>query len=86
MTERQRQCLDYIRRHIEETGIAPSYPEIARELGIKSRSAVFETVQALVRDGCVEKTGSGSRNLRLPGVDLSAVPVEVLRAELERRG
>ncbi len=78
-------CLRFIQARIDQTGVAPSYPEMAEHLGVKSRSGVHAMVDRLVREGHLLKTGAGSRNLRLPGVCLAAVPTEALRAELERR-
>lgn len=86
MTELQLRILDFIRRRIEATGLAPIYDEIAAEMGTKSRGAAHSLVQTLIRDGLLEKTAAGARNLRLPGVpDLVAVPTPALEAELERR-
>jgi SOS-response transcriptional repressor LexA len=85
MTEPQLSCLEFIRERIRRDGLAPTYPQIAEHLGIKSRSSISAMVQRLVRDGHLLKTRSGHRNLRLPGADLAVVPTEDLRAELERR-
>ena len=85
MTETQLKCLEFVRERIQRDGVAPTYPQIADHLGIKSRSSISAMVQRLVRDGHLVKTRSGHRNLRLPGADLAAVPTDDLRAELERR-
>ena len=36
VTRRQREILDYISKHIEEKGYAPSFEEIARQFGFQS--------------------------------------------------
>lgn len=86
MTQREAQCLDFIRKRIEATGVSPSYQEICDELGLKSRGLVFSIVQRLLADGLLESRGRGrNRSLRLPGVNLRAVETEALVAELDRR-
>jgi len=86
MTERQHQVLTFIRQHIEQHGFSPSFDEIAEATDTKSRGSVFIVVQQLVRDGhLVKDAGGRSRNLRLPGINLVAVPTADLQKELERR-
>lgn len=86
MTLKQSRCLTFIREYIMEHGVAPSYPEIAEALGLWSRSNAHALVCALVNQGELIRTASRARNLRLPGVDLSRVPTDDLRAEIEKRG
>jgi SOS-response transcriptional repressor LexA len=85
MTELQLQAFEFIRDRIVQTGVAPTYPEIARATGSKSRSGAHAMVNILVRLGLLEKTGAGSRNLKLPGINLVAVPTPALVSELDRR-
>ena len=85
MTDREYRVLYFIRRYIEANGIAPTFPEIAEALGNKSRGTAHGIVTSLVRAGLLERTEGGSRNLKLPGVNLASVPTAALRAELERR-
>lgn len=86
MTERQRKCFDFIADYIAARGIAPTYDEIGKAIGSRSRGGIHDLVHRLVDQGLLTKTKGGSRNLRLVGVDLSRVPSDELRAELERRG
>ena len=85
MTDREYRVLYFVRRYIEAKGIAPTYPEIAEALGNKSRGTAHGIVTSLVCAGLLERTGGGSRNLKLPGVSLVSVPTAALQAELERR-
>ncbi|MFM7785149.1 MAG: repressor LexA, partial [Gammaproteobacteria bacterium] len=39
LTGRQREVLDLIRRHLEDTGFPPTRADIARELGFRSPNA-----------------------------------------------
>jgi repressor LexA len=64
ITERQEDLLKMVARYIEKKGYAPTYSEIAEELGIKSKSAVMNHINALVEKGYLEK-GSSARSLRI---------------------
>lgn len=86
MTEIQLRAFDFIRDRIERTGIPPNYDEIAEAIGTRSRGGAHSLVAILVREGLLEKTGAGSRNLKLPGTPLVAARTEGLIAELTRRG
>jgi len=66
MTPRQKQCLDFIARHIGERGTSPSYREIAAALGLASTSSVSRLVVALIDRGHLfRETGCGARKLVL---------------------
>lgn len=66
LTSRQRQVLDIIRQHIDETGYPPTRADIARELGFKSANAAEEHLKALARKGAIEMIPGASRGIRLP--------------------
>ena len=85
MTELQLRFLTYIRDHIGTHGIAPSYADMQRDLGASSRGHAHTVVQRLIDTGHLVRAKGGRRNLRLPGIDLSAVPTPALTKELERR-
>lgn len=65
LTDRQRQVLELIRRHIDETGYPPTRADIARELGFRSANAAEEHLRALARKGAIEMTAGTSRGIRL---------------------
>lgn len=67
LTNRQRQILDLIRRHIRETGFPPSRAEIADELGFRSANAAVDHLKALERKGVIEVQHGVSRGIRLIG-------------------
>lgn len=56
LTDLQRRVLALIQRSVRRGGKAPSYRQIAAELGVDVRSA-FQHVQALERKGVLERTG-----------------------------
>lgn len=85
MSPLQRRCYDYIRGFINKHGVAPTYPEIQASIGLRSRGHAFGLVDRIVKTGLLERTAAGTRNLRLPGVDLSNVSTADLVEELNRR-
>lgn len=87
MTPVELTALDIIRDSIVATGCAPTLDELARRLGWSSRSNAHRIVDALVRQGMLDREPNKARNLTLPsGPALGSVPTEALAAELERRG
>jgi repressor LexA len=63
LTAKQGQVLACIQRWVQRTGQAPSYRELATELGVTVRAA-YQHVQALERKGALERTRR-HRGLRL---------------------
>ncbi len=65
LTARQRQIVELIRRHLDETGYPPTRAEIAQALGFRSANAAEEHLRALARKGVIELMRGRSRGLRL---------------------
>ncbi|MDP8033549.1 transcriptional repressor LexA [Pasteurella atlantica] len=65
LTQRQQQIFDFVKYHIEETGMPPTRVEIAREIGFKSPNAAEEHLKALARKGYIEILSGTSRGIRL---------------------
>jgi len=86
MTPERQRLLDYIREHITREGRAPSYRKMMADLGYNSTGVVHGMVDRLVRDGhLIRENGTRSR-LTLPDrIDLTTVPTDQLRAEIDRR-
>ena len=63
-TKRQLQILEIVKRWIRQDGIAPTYADIAKELGIENRSVIQRQMKSLEQRGLVEITGL-SRGIRL---------------------
>jgi repressor LexA len=74
LTPRQRQILDWIRGHLEATGLPPTRAEIAAGLGFSTASSAEDHLQALARKGALELLPGASRGLRLK--DIPGVPVQ----------
>jgi repressor LexA len=65
-TQRQKDVLDYLTRFRERNGYVPSYAQIARHLGVKSRATVAKHIAALEKRGLVVRVhGDGSFELNV---------------------
>ena len=65
-TQRQKEVLDYITRFLERHGYEPSYAQIARNFGVKSRATIAKHVAALEKRGLLtRKHEDGSFALRV---------------------
>lgn len=53
-----RKALDFVSSFIDEHWIAPSYPEIGRAMGLRSKSSVHAHIRHLVSDGLVVVQGA----------------------------
>lgn len=74
LTPRQRQILDWIRMHIDTSGMPPTRAEIAAGLGFSTASSAEDHLQALARKGAIEIIPGASRGLRIR--DIPGMPVQ----------
>jgi repressor LexA len=74
LTARQQQILDWIRGHLEATGMPPTRAEIATGLGFSTASSAEDHLQALAKKGALELTPGAARGLRLK--DIPGMPVQ----------
>ncbi len=54
-TQRQKEILDYITRFLERHGHIPSYAQIARHFGVKSRATIGKHIAALEKRGLLTR-------------------------------
>ena len=96
-TQRQKEILDYIIRFLERHGHEPSYSQIARHVGVKSRATIAKHVAALERRGLLvrerqdgnftinvtvsEDTSDALCEVRLLGRIAAGDPLEVVEYE-----
>ncbi len=67
-TQRQKEILDYITRFLERHGYIPSYSQIARQFGVKSRATIAKHIAALERRGLLvrqHEDGSFALNVKV---------------------
>ncbi len=70
LTDRQREILDFIRSHLRDHRVAPTRPEIAAAVGVKTKSTIDSHVNARLRKGWIELHHGSHRNIRLLDEDL----------------
>lgn len=65
MTPRQKDLLDYLKSFIEENGYSPSYDDMARAIGISSKSSVHRLVHGLSLHGKIRIIPNHSRSIEI---------------------
>lgn len=65
LTNRQRQVLEFIEKHIQRFGNSPTIREIGKSLDITSTNGVRAHLEALIKKGYIKKTDLISRGLAL---------------------
>ncbi len=60
LTEKQKQILEMIGRHVKRRGFPPTMQELADELGIRSKNAIFKHLAALESKGYIQRHGGGT--------------------------
>jgi repressor LexA len=84
-TKRQKEVLEYITLYIESHGYEPSYQQIARHFGVKSKAGIAKHISALETQGLLTRrreNGSFSLELR-PNKTISEVTHEILWLDLQ---
>lgn len=54
-TQRQKEVLDYITRFLAKHGHEPSYAQIARHFGVKSKATIAKHISALEKRGLIKR-------------------------------
>jgi len=65
LTPRRQECLDFIRAHIREKGIPPSYREIQDALGLRSKAGVNQLLKGLVARGRITLNPTRKRSIKV---------------------
>lgn len=77
-TTRQRQILDYIRRHRTRHGLPPTVREIQHHFGFASPNAAASHLRALGKKGLIRRSPGAARALTVTGDDgreVAGIPV-----------
>ncbi|MGB7210361.1 MAG: transcriptional repressor LexA [Pyrinomonadaceae bacterium] len=75
-TKRQKDVLDFITRYVTRNGYEPSYQQIARQLGVSSKSGIARHIEALETQGLISRrrdNGSFGLELHFTKVDSESV-------------
>ncbi len=87
LTRKQHELLTFIKSYVRQNnGVAPSFEEMQRALGLSSKSGVHRLMDALEERGHVKRSRYRHRSLELVEDKLANIPTEALVAELNRRG
>jgi len=73
LTKRQRQIADFIQRRQQDTGMTPTFREIADHFGFGSVGTVVDHIQALRKKGVLPEATGKARSLRVQS------PMQTLR-------
>lgn len=65
LTNRQKECLDFIIEHQEDNGYSPSIRQIADAMGGIGTNAVFGHLMALENKGYIERVAGLARAIRI---------------------
>jgi repressor LexA len=65
LTKRQRQIVDFIERQRYQTGVSPSFHEIADQFGFRSLTTVSDHLRLLQRKGVLANEPGQARSLRV---------------------
>jgi repressor LexA len=65
LTKKQHELLMYIHRHIEETGISPSFDEMKAALNLRSKSGIHRLITALEERGFIRRLPHRARALEV---------------------
>lgn len=65
LTKRQAQCLQFLREEAEAGRPVPSYTDIAKRLGIKSRGNIARLMDALANRGVIRRHPRRARSVEL---------------------
>lgn len=84
-TKRQKEVLEYVTRFIERNGHEPSYQQIARHLGVSSRSGVQRHIEALEGQGLIARKRE-NHSFRIELLSEPAEAGSVCRIEFRHNG
>ncbi len=65
LTEKQKQILKLIADKVKEMGFPPTMQELADELGVKSKNAIFKHLEALEKKGYIRRAAGGARGITI---------------------
>lgn len=77
LTRRQKEILDFVSRHIQKRGYAPTIEEIGDHFGLSSLATVHKHLTNLQNKGLIKRTVNRSRALELVPTDVAVRAVEL---------
>ncbi len=77
LTRRQKEILDFLARHIEKKGYAPTIEEIGTHFGLSSLATVHKHLTNLQQKGLIKREWNRSRALELVPTDVKVRAIEL---------
>jgi repressor LexA len=77
LTRRQKEILDYLGKHIEKKGYAPTIEEIGEHFGLNSLATVHKHLSNLQEKGLIKREWNRSRALELVPTQVTVRAVEL---------
>lgn len=77
MTRRQKEVLDFVTRHIQKKGYAPTIEEIGDHFGLSSLATVHKHLTNLQSKGLIKRAVNRSRALELVPADVTVRAIEL---------
>ncbi len=77
LTRRQKEILDFLERHIEKKGYAPTIEEIGERFGLSSLATVHKHLTNLQQKGVIKRESNRSRALELVPSEVTVRAVEL---------
>ena len=77
LTRRQKEILDFLGRHIEKRGYAPTIEEIGEHFGLSSLATVHKHLTNLQEKGVIKRAWNRSRALELVPTDVKVRAIEL---------
>ena len=77
LTRRQKEILDFVSRHIEKKGYAPTIEEIGEQFGLSSLATVHKHLTNLQQKGLIKRLSNRSRAMELVPSEMKVHAVEL---------
>lgn len=82
LTSKQQQLLSYIKEHLDQGGVSPSFEEMKEALDLKSKSGIHRLISALEERGFIRRLANRARALEIVKLpDGMALPPRVAVSE-----
>ena len=65
LTDKQKKILSMIASNVKKIGYPPTMQELADELGVKSKNAIFKHLEALEKKGYIKRSAGGARGITI---------------------
>jgi repressor LexA len=77
VTRRQKEILDFVTKHLDKKGYAPTIEEIGDEFGLSSLATVHKHLTNLQEKGLIKRAANRSRALELVATEVKVHAVEL---------